>query len=443
MTRASPTASDLLTSRREAAGILRQARQRLDAGLDAGDVCGWAMTLLPESRAAQRVTIDWLLRSGQVEHALTLTSGALLRRRGDAGIWFRRARALVLANRADDARSAIDRALALRPHHRPSMLLAAEIAQHQNEGEREIELLERARLARRDDDAATIRLIEALLRRTGGGQATALARAESLLQQVACLRVDLAARILARRGQLLDARLELEAALEFTNDADERHRLLLALVSVLQQAGNWAELRRLAERYLESVSPAAGSAQGVRVAAAIACDVELAVSLASALLAVGAFAAAAQALDACGSPNHPEILAVRTILAAAADDRVAALESLGRLRAASGSPAQQSAGQPSRWLRSLMGLVVREQTDVAHARRAGADPMASVLDHLLPKAHATLEAAAVDQPATRESRRWQALADLCHSAQVHAQAARPAQTAEFRSEHAARVRQAA
>lgn len=376
-----------------AAHVLIEARRRVREGLDAADACGWAVALLPESRAAQRLMLDWYLRSGQPEQALTRTR-ALLRQRGDDWrIWIRRAEALLDIDRPDEAFEAIDRTLAQRPNHARALLLAAEIAARLGDHASALSMLERADAhhPRRADIAQP--LVRALLANRR------VADAAAVLDQLPHAEPELRAATLRAQGRLLDARQLLEKAIDVEPDASRREQLMLDLIDVLEAAGDWPALQRMLNRL--DLAPS------------------VAERLADAGLSMGAFDRALELFAQAGSPVRREAPSHAAALAARGmDDR--AIEALASPRVPDPRLNRNRRVEP--WLRAMLGMAVIEQVDARHARRANADPTQAILPTLLPLAVAAFERAIAHDPEHANVHRWETMREMCETARGATQA---------------------
>lgn len=384
------TTQSFASQRKQAATILRQAHRRLDAGLDASDSCGWAIALLPESRAAQGLMIDALLASAQHEQANTLITTLLRQRPGDWRLWRRRAQALLALDRADEAADAIDRTLAQRPNHRRTLLLAADIASRRGDCTSALIALERADAQHPHDAHIARRLIRSLIDNHRADEAAAV------LEQMPDAPAELRAHVFRAQGRLLDARLTLEDAAYFELDDLRRERLLLALIDVLDEARDWPALQQW--RSEGDTSPA------------------LARRLAETCLPSGCFTEGLHLLDAAkridgdfAEQRSPVEIALRA--ACGESDEATRLLSTPRLA----DRAIEPAARCGPWLRGLLGTIVAEQMNVREVRRAGADPSLNVLDGLLSGAVETFDAALRDHADADDDRSqsWQAMRDSC------------------------------
>lgn len=367
-----------------AAAALREARRRLRGGLDAADACGWAISMLPESRAAQRLMLDWLLASGQASAAATLAHTLLHAGGDDWRLWLRRAEALLALERIDEASTAIERTLAARPHHRRALLLKADIAARRHDHFALLAALECADTHHARDGEIARRLIEALLACDRPEDAAAV------LEELPDAEPELQAAVLVAQGRLLDARITLQDAIGRESDEHRRAHLQLGLIDVLEQSADWPALRSLQ--------------------ASAEIDPLVAARLVESCLKMGAFDAAERliATSDAGTHRHAHVVAAIEAIRGEAPP-TAACASISR----AGDRELKPAARAEPWLRSLMGLAISEQIDAQGVRRAGADPALNVLDALLPAAIATFEVALQDQPDSPKASQWQ---DMHHAA---------------------------
>lgn len=374
------------SQRKQAATILRQAHRRFDAGLDASDSCGWAISLLPDSRSAQGLMLDALLASGQCEQANTVAITLLRQRPDDWRLWRRRAQALLALDRFEDATSAIDRALTMRPNHRRTLLLAADIATRRGDAAGALLALERADAQHPHDGQIARRLIGSLIDNNRADDAAAV------LQQMPDAPAELRALVYRSQDRLLDARLTLEEAAYFELDELRRESLQLALIDVLDESRDWPALRQW--RAHNDLSPA------------------IARRLAETCLDSGAFAEGLRLLEnASGDEASHDRSPVEIALKAAAGEVDEAARMLSAPHLA--DHAVEPASRCGPWLRGLLGTIVAEQTSVSDVRRAGADPSMNVLESLLPSAMESFDAALRARSDSDRVEMWQAMRDAC------------------------------
>jgi tetratricopeptide (TPR) repeat protein len=402
-TRLSIDLTGSLADRARAAEFLREARRCLALDLDASDACHWALILLPTSGATQRAMIDCLQRCGALDDAAALVSAGLLQRgERDWKLWLRRARILLAQRRLSDAHHAIERAIALQPRRFGPLLLAADIARAMDDHELALHRLERAGALRPRHAHLAPRMIDSLL---------ALDRADdaaAVMEQVDDPPADLAARVLTAQRRLCDARQALESARSHEHAGDLRHSRVLQgqLIEVLERMGDWPALRAMA-------------AERATRANALTDDPVLATRLASALLSMGECATAASLCQKAGAragdrAHCADALATLAVASAVLGDHAAAAAHLADFRAA--RQTADHASEARAWLRGLLGVIVAEQCDVRAARRAGADPAASVLQPLLHRVLAAFDRGLAAEADSPQARRWHTLRQRCERA---------------------------
>lgn len=380
------------------AAHVREARRRLRHALDAGDACGWAVAMIPQSVAAQCLMLDWLLSSEQNAAAATLSHTLLHAEGANWRLWYRRSRALLALDRLDEAEHAIDRVLGDRPSHRGALLIKAELASRTGRNAAALHVLESAdRLHPRHPDIAA-KLMSALL------EAGRVHDAQSIIDEMPDPPMLTRVAVLIARNRLLDAQLLLHDALDHDSDPAHRSQIESMLIDVHERAGNWPALRAMSDR----VTPL---------------HPRNAARLAEAMLAMGDLDASQQLIEA----NGPTTQRQAHVTAA-----IASMKGSHERHHAYRSPRMTDdeftvAGRAAPWLRSLMGLIVAEQIDVQHARRAGADPSHNVIDMLLRESITTLEAAIDRDPHGAHVSEWQ---DMIDSALTTLSLADDAQDAE-------------
>ncbi len=365
-----------------AASVLREARMRLRDRLDAGDACGWAIAMLPQSAAAQCLMLDWLLTSEQHAGAATLAH-TLLHAEGDNWrLWLRRSEALLALGRLEEAEHAIDRVLAARPSHRRPLLIKAEIALRKGDHAVSLHVLESAdRLHPRNREIA-VRLIAALL---ANGR---VEDADSSISEMHDAPSETVAAVLLAQHRLLDARLVLQHAADAEADS-ERHAMLTGMfIDVLERSGDWPALRAMSD-------------------GGIALHPHIAARLAEARLAMGDLDAAQQLLEAAGIATQRRVHVAAAIASITGDTERSSTCRAPRIA----DPEFTSARRCEPWMRSMIGLIAAEQIDVRHARKAGADPSHNVLDMLLSEAITTLEAAVHRDPHAARTDTWRRMID--------------------------------
>jgi tetratricopeptide (TPR) repeat protein len=372
--------------RAQAAAVLRTARQCLTRQLDASEACHWAMTLLPNSRAAQRAMIDWLMRCEAWNDAAAMISVGLLQAHAerDWKLWLRRARVMLALGRLTHAQDAVDRVFELRgdePHY-SALLVASDIACAGGDHTLAVVWLERADRLRPHRVEVLQRMIPALL------AANRTEDAAEALSQASDAAPELVASVLLARHRPLDAREHLEAALRRADDPQRQRDLTLGVIDLLDRMGDWPALRTMAQEEIAMAKAGAPPPGG---------DTLILAHLARSAVSRGEFELAAtmaeRALNVpqvdAGTHEH----AVRSLCAAAAavGDTARARELL--IQQNEHAPPTSPAREASVWLAALLGAVCATHADPRSARDAGADPATSVLPSLLANAVATFNAA--------------------------------------------------
>lgn len=344
-----------IAARHAAARLLREARRAVEN--DVAEAVDWAFSQLPDSLGARRLKIRQLVDQGDLESASVLVAQGLLRRPTDASLTFWRARILYRQEQFERCARELRLVLARRPHHFATLGLAGLTARQLNAPLRAASLFARA-AARRPGDVPTRQwLVEVWI------DAGRLDKAGRVLSGIDSPPARLSAKYLRAQGRLLEAAETLEAALG-RGRGEEDEAVLCDLITILEESGNMARLRRVLE-HIEVRQPAALARAGL------------------AWLWLGEFrTAAVRTARLVRLPGSRSMGLLVLLVASALMQRPTLMErALGRLRRSDDEIDPKVVAEA--WCRGLMGRLLQAQCD---PRQAGADPYAGQLGRLLREA---------------------------------------------------------
>ena len=118
------------TARSQAAALLRQVRNC--SSDDVEQPLRWAFSVLPDSRPVARLKIQWLIDQDQLEEAESLLACMLVHYPDDGGLRRLAASCQFQLGRMQRAETEIRRAMQLRPNHRATRMIAADLAAAQH-----------------------------------------------------------------------------------------------------------------------------------------------------------------------------------------------------------------------------------------------------------------------------------------------------------------------
>jgi tetratricopeptide (TPR) repeat protein len=373
-----------------AAELVRTARRaaRRDDVERASELLDWALLLVPESPAVERLRIELLLRENQHDAAAAMIERRLLRRPNDIPLLLLRAKCRALRGELPRADEDLCRVRMMAPKRRDAMELAAEVASRLGEHVRAVDLLARL-LARNPDDERTLELLSCAL--IESGEREKALHAERLLLRLDDPPPALLARSYLVQGRSREAMDCIEAHINAPQHQlpDEQTDSLLALYAeALESCGEVSRIDALMNRILTKT----GGDTPRRPAGESACAdstvvyPRTALALARIILAQGRFRAAAGL--SLGVARTADAAHRRTALPIA----VVAATLAGRKRLArrimshfTSSPTRPLTGSPlwvDCWRRGLRGRILHEQR-CAIGAAAGGDPSPSVLRPLL------------------------------------------------------------
>ncbi|MCH8315125.1 MAG: hypothetical protein IIA64_04050 [Planctomycetes bacterium] len=242
-----------IAARHAAARQLREARRAV--GDDSAEAVDWAFSQLPDSLGARRMKIQQLVDQGDLESASVLVAQGLLQRPTDPSLTLWRARILYRREEFEQCARELRLVLARRPHHFATLGLAGLAAHRLNAPVRAASFFARAE-ARRPGDVPTLHLlVDAWI------DAGRLDKAGRVLSRIDSPPARLSAKYLRAQGRLLEAAEALETALG-RGRSDEDEAVLCDLITILEESGNMARLRRVLER-IDVRQPAALARAGL------------------------------------------------------------------------------------------------------------------------------------------------------------------------------------
>ncbi len=349
-----------IAARHAAARLLREARRAVAD--DVAEAVDWAFSQLPDSLGARRLKIQQLVDQGDLESASVLVAQGLLQRPTDASLTLWRARILYRQEQFEQCARELRLVLARRPHHFATLGLAGLAAHRLNAPVRAASFFARAE-ARRPGDVPTCQsLVEAWI------EAGRLDKAGRVLTRITSPPARLLAKYLRAQGRLLEAAEALETALG-RGRGDEDEAVLCDLITILEESGNMARLRRVLER-IDVRQPAALARAGL------------------AWLWLGEFhTAAVRTARLVRVPGSRPMGLLVLLVASALLQRPTLVErALGRLRRSDDAIDPDVVADA--WCRGLMGRLLQAQ---CNPRQAGADPHAGQLGSLLRAADRVFE----------------------------------------------------
>jgi len=339
-----------MNERLEAANLLRAIRA---VGMErAGDLLDWALTVMPDRLAVQRLHIRALMNAGDYAAAESAIARAMLNYPEHVSLHLLRAECLVKRQRWGFADLELTAIVQRRPHHRRARYLAGIVASQVGDHSRAIHLLQSIA----DDETTLAALVQALVR------AGRVQHACESLDRMRSPSPLLVAQVYKAQDRLLDATDTLLAALTTAEYVDDE--LLCMLIELLVERGDPERLQQV----MNHVTPEHPLAT-LRVA--------------HVLLGQGRFVRAATLAARYVRQVNYQAEALPTLIVAASmmgRSRLAR-RALSRLRrTVHGINATLMA---QRWQQGMLGRMLRAQHD---ALQAGCDPGSSVLQMLLAQA---------------------------------------------------------
>ncbi len=344
-----------IAARHAAARLLRDARRAV--GDDVAEAVDWAFSQMPDSLGARRLKIQQLVDQGDLESASVLVAQGLLRRPTDASLTLWRARILYQQEQFEQCARELRIVLARRPHHFATLELAGLAARKLNAPLRAASFFARAEARRPGDVPTRHLLVEAWI------DEGRLDKAGCVLSGIDSPPARLSAKYLRAQGRLLEAAEALETAFG-RGRGDEDEAVVCDLITILEESGNMARLRRLLER-IDVRQPAALARAGL------------------AWLWLGEFRlAAVRAARLARVPGFRSRGLLVLLVASALLQRPTLVErALARLRRSDDEIDPKVVAEA--WCRGLMGRLLQAQ---CNPRQAGADPQAGQLGSLLREA---------------------------------------------------------